>query len=90
MLDLLPSLGFLEESHQASQAWRWRCPLCEGKRSGLQPGLSSKDLTAPSTHLRRLVRIGSDHRVWSCTKPVDMLTRTYLNLEEDGIRMAFI
>lgn len=42
----------------------------------------------PSTHLRRLVRMGSDHRVSSCTKPEDMLTRTYLNLEEDGLRVT--
>lgn len=34
--------------------------------------------------------MGSDHSVWSCTKPVDMLTRTYLNLEEDGLRVTFL
>lgn len=28
--------------------------------------------------------MGSDHRVWSCTKPEDILTRTYLNLKGDG------
>ena len=34
--------------------------------------------------------MGSDHSVWSCTKPVDMLTRTYLNLEEEEVRVTFI
>lgn len=43
----------------------------------------------PSMHLRLLVRMGSDHSVWSCTRPVDMLTRTYLNLEEDGEKSDF-
>ena len=31
-------------------------------------------------HLRQSVRMGSDHRVWSCTKPEDILTSRYLNL----------
>ena len=41
-------------------------------------------------HLRRSVRMGSDHRVWSCTKPEDILTRTYLNLERSGAGMTSI
>ena len=41
-------------------------------------------------HLRWLVRMGSDHRVWSSTKPVDILTRTYLNLQGDGARVTFM
>ena len=40
--------------------------------------------TTPSApgahHLRQSVRMGSDHRVWSCTKPKDISTRMYLNL----------
>lgn len=53
------------------------------------PG-SLKTGPSPPQHLRHLVRTGSDQRVWSCTKPVDMLTRTYLNLEGDGSRMTSI
>lgn len=45
---------------------------------------------AHSHHSLRLVRMGSDHRVWSCTKPEDILTRTYLNLKGDGARMTSI
>lgn len=51
---------------------------------------SAPRISPASTHLRRLVRMGSDHSVWSCTNPVDMLTRTYLNLEEEGVRVTFV
>lgn len=44
--------------------------------------------TLDHPHSRRRVRMGSDHRVSSCTKPVDILTRTYLNLKGNRTRMT--
>lgn len=52
VLGLLMPLEFLEGFHQTSQTRGWRCPLCEGQRPGLEPGLSSKDLKAVSARVQ--------------------------------------